>query len=236
MSIPSANALQGIAAPLAEAMGLTIWGIEVLGGNRPIFRIYVEAKNNPQAVTVEGELNSAEALNSANANGTNALKGADIDQCAELSRLLGLSLDVEDIMPEPYALEISSPGLERSFFNPEQLKNYLGQTVSLQLYSPEHGPEHEPESGPEGNPEDGPENKPQGSPENAPTGNWPGRKKFQGRLEQVVGNTISLLLNDNPVDDNMLLTTKWENIQRARLVHDFNANKGQKKGQSKARS
>ena len=204
MSIPSANALQGIAAPLAEAMGLTIWGIEVLGGNRPIFRIYVEAKNNPQAVTVEGELNSAEALNSANANGTNALKGADIDQCAELSRLLGLALDVEDVMPEPYTLEISSPGLERTFFSPEQLKNYLGQTVTVQLHSPED--------------------------------NWPGRKKFQGRLEQVAGNTISLLLNDNPVDDNMLLTTKWENIQRARLVHDFNANKGQKKGQSKARS
>ena len=175
MSIPTANALEGIAAPLAEAMGLTIWGIEILGGNRPIFRIYVEGE-----------------------------KGADIDECAELSRLLGLTLDVEDIMPGAYSLEVSSPGLERLFFSPEQLKNYTGQNIILQLSNPED--------------------------------NWPGRKKFQGILMQVEGNTVSLQPNDTPLDTERILTTKRENIQRARLVHDFNANKGQKKGQPKARS
>ena len=175
MSIPTASALEGIAAPLAEAMGLTIWGIEVLGGNRPVFRIYVEGE-----------------------------KGADIDECAELSRLLGLSLDVEDIMPGAYNLEVSSPGLERLFFSPQQLKNYIGQTVALQLSSPEDS--------------------------------WPGRKKFQGILTQVQENTVFLQPNDSPLDTDMTLTTNWENIQRARLVHDFNANKGQKKGQPKARS
>ena len=175
MSIPTANAMEGIAAPLAEAMGLSIWGIEVLGGNRPVFRIYVEGE-----------------------------KGADIDECAELSRLLGLSLDVEDIMPGPYSLEVSSPGLERLFFSPEQLQSYTGKSITLQLINPED--------------------------------NWPGRKKFQGVLTQVQGNIISLQPNDTPIDTDMTLTTKWENIQRARLVHDFNASKGQKKGQPKARS
>ena len=97
-----------IAAPLAESLGLAVWGVEIVGAGRPIVRVYAEGEN-----------------------------GCNIDDCAELSRLLGLSLDVEDIMPGAYALEVSSPGLERSFFTPAQMERYVGENISLSLHSPE---------------------------------------------------------------------------------------------------
>jgi ribosome maturation factor RimP len=60
-------------------------------------------------------------------------EGVTVDQCAEVSRHLNLILDVEDPLPGPYTLEVSSPGLERPFFSCEQLNPYLGQRIVLQL-------------------------------------------------------------------------------------------------------
>jgi ribosome maturation factor RimP len=65
-----------------------------------------------------------------------AEQGADIDRCAELSRLLGLALDVEDCMTGPYILEVSSPGLDRLFFTAEQLAGALGSQVEITLRAP----------------------------------------------------------------------------------------------------
>ena len=39
--------------------------------------------------------------------------GITISDCAELSRRIGLFLDVEDLIPGHYVLEVSSPGIER---------------------------------------------------------------------------------------------------------------------------
>lgn len=166
--------VEAMAAPLAESLGLSIWGIEILGAGRPVLRIYVEGEN-----------------------------GCDIDDCAELSRLLGLSLDVEDVMSGAYSLEVSSPGLERIFFSPDQLKQYINETVNLMLYDPVE--------------------------------NWPGRKRFQGKLINAEGDCISVQPEDSEADA-LPLTTNWKNIQRVRLVHDFNANKGVKHSVGKARS
>ena len=96
-----------IAGPLAASMGLAIWGVEAAFAKRSVIRIFVEGEN-----------------------------GVDIDKCAELSRLLGLSLDVEDVIPGAYVLEVSSPGLERTFFTPEQLAANVGKTVEISLHSP----------------------------------------------------------------------------------------------------
>jgi len=93
-----------LARPLAESFNLSLWGIELMFGGRSIVRVYVESEN-----------------------------GVTIDQCAELSRLLGLALEVEDAIPGAYVLEVSSPGLERIFFTPEQLALALGQPVEITL-------------------------------------------------------------------------------------------------------
>ncbi len=49
--------------------------------------------------------------------------GVTIDHCAQLSRQLGDILDVKDIVPHPYILEVSSPGLNRILKEGKRLYN-----------------------------------------------------------------------------------------------------------------
>ena len=110
--MPEAPLYQRIAeftAPLALSLGLDVWGVEVALGPRSLVRVYVEKP---------GE------------------EGVDIDACAELSRLLGLSLDVEDIIEGNYTLEVSSPGLERVYFTEAQLAAALGNPLDVLVKSP----------------------------------------------------------------------------------------------------
>ena len=51
--------------------------------------------------------------------------GVSIDDCTNVSRQIGAALDVEDIIPVAYILEVSSPGIDRVLFTPEQYKNYI---------------------------------------------------------------------------------------------------------------
>ncbi|RYZ84931.1 MAG: ribosome assembly cofactor RimP, partial [Moraxellaceae bacterium] len=44
-------------------------------------------------------------------------------------------LDVHDPIAGEYALEVSSPGWDRPFFNLKQMQAYLGQTIALRLIS-----------------------------------------------------------------------------------------------------
>ena len=104
---PVHAAIVALALPLVEAAGLELWGLELLGEGRPILRVYVESAN-----------------------------GVTIEECARISRQLGLALDVEDIIPSAYTLEVSSPGLTRPFFSLEQLSAYVGRTLDITLREP----------------------------------------------------------------------------------------------------
>lgn len=102
--------LMEIATPLCLARDLEVWGIDLLfgaGGRHRIVRVYLDS---PQ--------------------------GVGIDECTEISRHLSLALDVEDIIPGAYTLEVSSPGLDRHFFSLEQMRPYAGQTVRVRLDNP----------------------------------------------------------------------------------------------------
>ncbi len=100
-------ALTDLAVPLAASLGLSVWGIDCAFGPRSLIRVYVEGPD-----------------------------GVDIEKCAELSRLLGLTLDVEDLVADAYVLEVSSPGLERVFFTGQQLAAHVGRTVEVTLHEP----------------------------------------------------------------------------------------------------
>ena len=104
---PLAAAIADLAAPLAASLGLELWGVELAFSGRGLVRVFVESED-----------------------------GVSVDQCAELSRLLGLSLDVEDLVPGAYVLEVSSPGLERTFFTEAQLARAVGQRVEITLHEP----------------------------------------------------------------------------------------------------
>ena len=157
---PAHAAVTALALPLVEAAGLELWGIELLGEGRPILRVYVEAAG-----------------------------GVTIEQCAVLSRQLGLALDVEDIIPSAYTLEVSSPGFSRPFFSPEQLAAHVGGMLEVTLHEP--------------------------LPE------FPRRKKFYGRLEEVSGDRFVLLLDEAPAPDALPVQINWDNVRKAQLVHIF---------------
>ena len=58
-----------------------------------------------------------------------------IDDCEAASRALSPVLDVADPISGEYALEVSSPGWDRPFFQLEQMSGYTGQQVALRLIS-----------------------------------------------------------------------------------------------------
>lgn len=109
--------------PLAASLGLAVWGVEIGGAARPTARIYVDTLPATAAVPSSDE---DELLP----------QGVTIDQCAELSRLAGLALDVEDPFSTNWTLEISSPGLQRPFFKIDQLRDYVGREVDVVLSAP----------------------------------------------------------------------------------------------------
>lgn len=112
-----------LVAPLAMAQGLELWGVEVVGTTRPITRIYIDTTKTH---TFSNETHTT----------PNDTTGVTIDQCAKLSRLIGLTIEVEEIFTHQWTLEISSPGLERPFFTIEQLKPYINHELEVTLKYP----------------------------------------------------------------------------------------------------
>lgn len=91
--------------PEVENLGYELWGLtSPASGKKRVVRIYVDAPD-----------------------------GVNIDQCAEVSRQVALMLEVEDVIPGAFNLEVSSPGLERRFFTPEQMAKYIGKNVGVNL-------------------------------------------------------------------------------------------------------
>ena len=62
--------------------------------------------------------------------------GVTVDDCANISRQLGDLLDVKDIIPQAYVLEVSSPGLNRPLRKKEDFSRFAGQQVQIRLTSP----------------------------------------------------------------------------------------------------
>ena len=62
--------------------------------------------------------------------------GVTLDLCADISRDLSVALDVLEIMPHKYRLEVGSPGLERSLYRIEDYARFAGSNVRLKLREP----------------------------------------------------------------------------------------------------
>jgi len=65
--------------------------------------------------------------------------GVTLDDCARISRELGDVLDVKDVIPHAYVLEVSSPGLNRRIRKKADFSKFAGQKVQLWLVSPKEG-------------------------------------------------------------------------------------------------
>lgn len=111
---PLIERLSGVIAPAVATLDASLWGIEFASaGSRMVIRVYIDAK-----------------------------AGVTIDLCARVSRHLGALFDAEDVLPGAYVLEVSSPGLERRFFSPGQLAQFVGRVVDVRLFEPQDGRRH----------------------------------------------------------------------------------------------
>ncbi len=111
------------AEPVAASLGLSVWGIDIIPGSRTVVRVFIEGNGGEKAEDAAED----------------AQGGVTVDQCAEISRLAGLALDVEDVVPGAWVLEVSSPGFERLFFSAAQMKPYIGRDVDVTLLDPHPG-------------------------------------------------------------------------------------------------
>jgi len=57
--------------------------------------------------------------------------GTSVDDCALVSRQLSHLLDVEDLIPQKYSLEVSSPGLDRPLKTERDFLRNKGEKVKL---------------------------------------------------------------------------------------------------------
>ena len=97
--------------PTIEAMGYSLWGIELISpGRRPTLRLYIDAES-----------------------------GVDVDDCAQVSHQVSGVLDVEDPINGEYTLEVSSPGVDRLLFRLEHYLAYVGEIIDIRLRLPVDG-------------------------------------------------------------------------------------------------
>ncbi|WP_305908450.1 ribosome maturation factor RimP [Methylomarinum sp. Ch1-1] len=62
--------------------------------------------------------------------------GIQLEDCTQVSHQLSGVLDVEDPIQGNYQLEVSSPGADRPFFKLSQFQQFLGSTITVNLFKP----------------------------------------------------------------------------------------------------
>src|SRR5262245_39272183 len=60
-----------------------------------------------------------------------AEESVSVDDCARVSRDLSAVLDVEDIVPTAYTLEVSSPGLDRPLKGSRDFERFIGRRAKI---------------------------------------------------------------------------------------------------------
>ena len=63
--------------------------------------------------------------------------GVNLDQCAQVSRMISPLLDIQEPMNGKYNLEVSSPGIERKLKTLHHFKCSIGSNVKVKEYSTE---------------------------------------------------------------------------------------------------
>jgi ribosome maturation factor RimP len=113
--------VRAIADRVAATSGLEILDVEFLGGGKArVLRVFLD---KPQA-------------------GNDPLAGVTHEDCANFSREFGTILDVEDVMPGSYTLEVSSPGLDRKLVKAADFMRFTGSRVRLMTRDPVNNNRH----------------------------------------------------------------------------------------------
>lgn len=107
----SVQRLNELLQPLVEDLGYEFVGLEYNSNPKhAVLRIYIDHEN-----------------------------GVGIDDCETVSRETAALLDVKDPIRSHYNLEVSSPGLDRPLFTPEQYRKFSGCVAQVNLFAPQDG-------------------------------------------------------------------------------------------------
>src|ERR1700685_2932617 len=106
--------IEEIAERVARSEGIEVVEVEVKGGGKNQFvRISID---KPEGVT-----------------------HAD---CEFISQQVGAILDVENVVPGHYTLEVSSPGVERKLLKPHDFERFQGKKAKVTLRAPVENQRH----------------------------------------------------------------------------------------------
>ena len=100
--------IEAIAERVAGGEGLTLIDVELKGGrSNALLRVYIDKPG-----------------------------GVSHADCALVSEQMSAILDVEDIFPGSYVLEVSSPGLDRKLVKPREYQYFTGRRARVVLREP----------------------------------------------------------------------------------------------------
>jgi ribosome maturation factor RimP len=129
--------IRATAERVAASHNLELVDVEFQGGVKfRTLRVFVE-KNAAERAKL-AELAASEAASDLPKGvPVEQLSGITHEDCAVFAQDFGTVLDVEDLIPgAEYTLEVSSPGLERKLFRPEDFARFQGSLVKLQTFTP----------------------------------------------------------------------------------------------------
>lgn len=107
----SSQRLVELLQPLVEDLGYEFVGLEYMNNpKQSVLRIYIDAE-----------------------------EGVGLEDCERVSRETAALLDVEDPIKGHYNLELSSPGLDRPLFTPQQYASFAGEEAQVSLFAPQDG-------------------------------------------------------------------------------------------------
>lgn len=98
--------------PTIEDLGFAMVRVEFLGLKNPRVQIMVERVDQ---------------------------QGMTVDDCALVSRAVSALLDVEDVIPGAYTLEVSSPGIDRPLVSLADYQRFAGFEAKVELSRPLEG-------------------------------------------------------------------------------------------------
>jgi ribosome maturation factor RimP len=94
-----------IVEPIVAALGYTLYAVAIEPAlSRVVLRIYIDRP-----------------------------EGVNITDCQQVSRQVSAVLDVENIMPGAYVLEVSSPGLDRPLLEPQHFAASAGKKAKFRV-------------------------------------------------------------------------------------------------------
>jgi ribosome maturation factor RimP len=101
--------LAELASPTLEAMGYDLVRVAMTGGARPTVQVMAERSDG---------------------------RAMGVEDCAAISRAVGVVLDVADPLPGAWELEVSSPGIDRPLTRAKDWNRFAGHLARVELALP----------------------------------------------------------------------------------------------------